>query len=451
MKKNIFMVPLITIFALTGCANHEEKSKEFENALANKFCSDEFFEKHDVKIKQNSDVIYTGINAGLVARSCKNYEMSNTFFDAAEESYKADVDLQGITSKGVKLLTTTLINDSVLDYQGSLYERIMVNSYKALNYMDMDDDENARIEFNRALLRQDSAKDYFAKQIEKNRENLDESAKFTDKENVEESSTKVMSHYDTFFKEFETTKDFVNPYVTYLASVFFYLEKDYGKAADLFKEVAIVNPNNKQVQQQRKLFEKRASSVSKKKAKKNIFIAYEDGFGPAKEELKFTLPLPVYDKLITSTFAMPTLKKRAASYGVIKANNIETSPMVDFDSVVATEFKINLPAEITKSVASTIIKTGLNATVAKHDATGGFLALASSLATTMSTQADIRSWRGLPKTASMAMLENKGKINIVTASGEEIIKQKVDKNKDILVIVRSFAPYLPSQVSIIER
>lgn len=449
MKKSIFAVSMV--IALAGCAGHEQKSKDFENALANKFCGEEFFAENEKKITRNSDVIYTGINVGLVARSCKQYEKSNMFFDAAEESYKRDVDLQNVASKGAKMAATTLVNDNILDYQGTLYERIMVNSYKGLNYMNLGDYDNARVEFNRALLRQDSAKDYFAKQVAQNRKKLDKADEEKNKANIDKSSTEIMGKYDDFFNEFETTKDFVNPYATYLSSMFFYLEKDYGKAADLFKEIAVIHPHNKQVQNQRKLFEQRANSVSSKKAKKHIFVAYEDGFGPMKEEFKFTLPLPFDGKLITSTFAMPMLKKRDASYGLIKVNDVKSSQVVDFDSVVATEFKITLPGEITKAVVSTVIKTGLNAAVAKNDSTGGFLALASSIATTMATQADVRSWRGLPKTASVVMLENKGKVEIMAANGEEILSQKVDKNKDVLILVRSFAPYLPTQVSIIER
>lgn len=449
MKRIAFTVSLA--IALAGCAGHEQKSKDFENALANKFCSDSFFAEHEAKIKRNSDVIYTGINAGLVARSCQGYDKSNMFFDAAEESYKNDVDLQNVASKGAKTVMSTLVNENVLDYKGTLYERIMVNSYKGLNYMSLGDFDEARIEFNRALLRQDKAKEYFAKQVEKNREKLDESAEYTDKENLDENTSEIMSKYDNLFKEFETTKDFVNPYATYLASVFFYMEKDYGKAADLFKEVAVINPKNKQIQKQFKAFEKRANSITTKKAKNYVFVAYEDGFGTIREEFKFTLPLLIDRKIITSTFAMPTLKKREASFGSLKINNVKTSQVVDFDSVVATEFKINLPGEITKSVASTVVKTALNVAVAKNDSTGGFLALASSIATTVATQADVRSWRGLPKTASVSMLENTGKVEILAANGEEIFNQKVDKNKNVLIVVRSFAPYLPAQVSVIER
>lgn len=103
----------------------------------------------------------------MIARNCGDFNKSNVFFDAVEESYKYDVDLENVSPKATKFVGTTLLNDTIVDYDGSLYERIMVNIYKALNYMEEDDYENARVEFNRALMRQDKAKEYFAKEIEK--------------------------------------------------------------------------------------------------------------------------------------------------------------------------------------------------------------------------------------------------------------------------------------------
>lgn len=449
MKKLVLTVALAT--ALAGCAPHAQKDRDFENALVNKFCSDEFFGQNESKIQKNNDVIYTGINAGLVARGCSEYGKSNTFFDAAEEAYKTDVDLENLASKGARTVASTLINDNVFDYGGTLYERIMVNAYKGLNYMSLNDFENARVEFNRALMRQDKAKDYFANQIEKNRQDLDKSKQVIGEEGFNKSTDDIMGKYDDLFREFETTKDFVNPYATYLASVFFYMDKDYGKASDLLREVATINPKDAQLQKQYKLFEQRARSLTSKKAKNYIFVAYEDGFGTIKDELRFMLPLPVEGQLITTTFAMPTLKKREASFGHIQVNKTSTSRVVDFDSVVATEFKLELPGVITKAVASTVAKTAINAVVAKNDATGGLLALASSALTAVATQADTRSWRGLPKSASVLMLDNNGRLDIHAPNGEELLKQSVSRDKNVLVVVRSYAPYYPTQISVIER
>src|SRR5690606_29758363 len=173
----------------------------------------------------------------------------------------------------------------------------------------------------------------------------------------DKTNNEVMSKYDNLFREFETTKDFINPHATYLASVFFYMDKDYGKASDLFREIAIIHPENSQIQKQFKLFEERANAITSRKDKNYIFISYEDGFGTVKDEFKFTLPLSVDKKIITTTFAMPTLKKRNASHDSLYINNVQTSKVVDFDNIVATEFQLDLPGVITQAVASTIVKT----------------------------------------------------------------------------------------------
>ena len=449
MKRTV--LTLAVVAALAGCAPHAQKEKDFENALVNLFCSDSFFSRNEAKIEQKSDVIFTGINAGLVARGCTNYEKSNMFFDAAEQSYKDDVDLENVAAKGARTMLSTLVNDNMFDYGGTLYERIMVNAYKGLNYMSLDDFENARVEFNRALMRQDKAKEYFAKQIEKNRQDLDSSKKALGDEGLSKSTDDIMAKYDNLFREFETSKEFVNPYATYLASVFFYMDKDYGKASDLLREVALVNPKNQQLQAQYKQFEQRARSITNKKAKNYIFVTYEDGFGAIKDEFKFVLPLRIEGKWVSSTFSMPTLKKRTPSFGNIQVNKNTTSSVVDFDSVVATEFKFELPGVVTKAIASTLTKTAMNAAAAKNDSGKGMLTLASSVLTTAATQTDTRSWRGLPKSASVLMLENNGKLEIKAPNGEELLKQTVKKDRYVLVVVRSYAPHFPTQISVIER
>lgn len=49
----------------------------------------------------------------------------------------------------------------------------------------------------------------------------------------------------TYLKNLIQQKNFINPYATYLASIFFFMDKDYRKAADLFREVAIIYPKTK--------------------------------------------------------------------------------------------------------------------------------------------------------------------------------------------------------------
>ena len=111
------------------------------------------------QVNKDNDPIFVGLHAGSLARSCGQFAKSNEFFDLAEHKYKHDVDLENIGKKGAKLITSVVFSDAFNDYDGNMYERIMVNVYKGFNFMSLGDYENARVEFNRAALRQEVAKD----------------------------------------------------------------------------------------------------------------------------------------------------------------------------------------------------------------------------------------------------------------------------------------------------
>lgn len=214
-------VALLMGLFLTACSNHQASNQTFEQQLKQNFCGEDFFKQNEEKIKKKDDVIYTGINTGSIARSCAQFEKSNFFFNAAEESYKTDVDLKNPVAKGAKVAVGALLNETLMDYDGSLYERIMVNVYKGLNYLELKEFDEARVEFNRALERQNKAKQYFAKQIQKDKEEQEKAKKDPNyKENMGKNTQTIMSEYDKMFSgEFKAQKNFTNPYATYLASI----------------------------------------------------------------------------------------------------------------------------------------------------------------------------------------------------------------------------------------
>ncbi|RAZ61647.1 hypothetical protein [Campylobacter hyointestinalis] len=56
---------------------------------------------------------------------------------------------------------------------------------------------------------------------------------------------------------------------------------------------------------------------------------------------------------------------------------------------------------------------------------------------------DTRSWLSLPKTASIAMVENTGSYIIKDSNGNEISKGNIEKNKNALIWVRSVSGSKP--------
>ena len=443
MKKSALFATLLAVNALfCACSNHSSNNLFYQEALKNKYCSESFFNDERKKVDKGNDTIYIGLNVGALARNCENYEQSIYFFDKAEEAYKYDVDLQGLGKKSVKMLSSTLINENINDYEGTLYERIMVNVYKGLNFMSLKDFANARVEFNRALMRQDKAKEYFAKQIESNRKEFDEAKQDANYEqNMGNNYNTISARYEHLLKDFATTQDFVNPYATYMASVFFFLDGDYKRAQDLFKEVAIINKNSAEFNKEFNIFENYAKSLNPQSLQKYVFVVYESGFGAGLDEFAITLPFTFDGNVVTSSLALPTLKKRTNSYEYVVANGSKVADFVDFDNIIATEFKANMGFRVGKALSSTIVKTTMNLAVAKNDPTGGYLSLATSLFNSATTKADLRFWSALPKYAKILALENTGSIVINSDNGTTLYKnEELPQDKNLLIIVKSHTP-----------
>ena len=133
---------------LSGCAavtGHKGAMNNFDASLESNKCD---FAMVDEKIKDDNDTILWGIQGGSLARNCMDYKKSITLFDKAEQKYKEDVDKDNVANNALESSASVLVNNNVNDYEGNTYEKVMVNTYKALDFASLNDHQNARVEFN---------------------------------------------------------------------------------------------------------------------------------------------------------------------------------------------------------------------------------------------------------------------------------------------------------------
>lgn len=443
----------VIALAFSGCANFTlgtaKTQVDFNQEFLKPDCANEnYLQAQMEQVNKDNDPIFVAINAGSIARSCGDFNKSNEFFDLAESKYKYDVDLESIGKKGAKLATSLVLSDTFNDYDGNMYERIMVNVYKGFNFMSLGDYENARVEFNRAALRQEVAKEYFKQEIAKEKKEQEKAKKDPNyTKEVQNGIEEIKSEYEHLFDGYNVAKEFTNPYASYAQAVFSFMDKDYAKAIDKFKEISAIN---KKAVPFEKNFSKAANSV--KGGKNYIFLAFEDGLGSKKDEFKLTIPLPINDKITATSLTFPKIVKRDASLKTLSLNGVKSFEIANFDDIFATEFKIELPGIILKSVMSSVAKGAVAGAVANNTSGigGDLVSLGVGVLLSAINKTDTRSWLTLPKTASIAMVENKGSYSIKDSSGKEIAKGKVKKGKNALIWVRSVAGAEP-QVVVIEK
>jgi hypothetical protein len=168
---------LLTAFFIGGCNAPKSSLNKFNESLRAEALSSSNFTKSiqfaqskqsKSKNPKKEDLLWS-LQLGCIERMNKNYSQSNEYFDKSEEMLNY-FDYQNKTVDSAAAIVT---NENIVPYAGEEYDGIMVNTYKALNFMALGNNELARVEFNRALDRQRRAAEKFAAEISKLKKELD--------------------------------------------------------------------------------------------------------------------------------------------------------------------------------------------------------------------------------------------------------------------------------------
>lgn len=456
LTKPTCVVVFFIILCTSGCASMAQK-KEL-SAFNDLYSSGHYMEAAKKEIEEKGDekadpsTLLQTLQAATALRYARQYEQSSSLFDECEDIIKYH-DEQMLASDAASYIGAVLINDAVLDYRGREYDGVMVNTYKALNFWQEGKKDLARVEFNRALDRQRRAKERFAVEMAKLKEGLakkqeEENKKAKDKniheldikKNIENPEIdKILRERYSNLYEFKAYPDFINPFTTYIAGLFFMFEGDYSKSSNLLKEAYGMVDKNPTVKDDFATVE--GISGKQKKDTKSTWIIFENGLGPEKEEFRIDLPILLFtDKVKYTGIALPrlVLRDRAYSHLTIKTSanrSVQTTPLCSMDRVVQTEFKKRYPATVARAITSTLIKTFGQYLAQKELGTlGGFAAGLYQLAT---TSADIRIWTALPKEFQIAKITapDNGIIMVETPAGNHL-NVNVPRKKNSLVYIK---------------
>lgn len=429
-----FLSGFFLIFVFTGCSF---KAPNNEDLKYKALYSNAEFKKASSYIENNSKLLNT-LESANMQRFAKEYKESNKNFDLAETFFK-DSDMQGTTKNIFNFASSVVLNNTIHEYTPKVYDKIMVNTYKGLNYMMLKNFNQARVEFNRAIYRQKRAKEYFSKEIEKEKEKI-QNQKKKDISAKSETLQKIEAQYTNLFA-FNAYKDFINPYTSYLAGLFFYLDRDYDKASDMFKQALGMDENNEVFQNDFILANQKASSLNVDKSKTYTWIIIEDGLRIKSEEKRINIPLfLVSDDVVVSVITLPYLKdisKIQAKYQAKQDDTVlDINEISSMNKVIKTEFKKRFPLIVTRQLSSAIAKSYLQYEASKNSK--GLLSFASVLFTLYTSKADTRIWSTLPKQFfAMRVLNSESNIEILDNNSTSLVKIKPSDNNRV-VYMRNF-------------
>jgi uncharacterized protein len=462
MKKRLITLSVLAFVA--GCASTQKNSSNnLESNLQQGNTTEAInlaIKNADLDVEKNvlGDQLW-GMQSASLFRMYKQYDKSNAYFDLVEDVMYQE-DTESLLKEGGELVFSTFTNDTFLAYEQSLYDSIMVNTYKALNFTVQGDIANARVEWNRADDRQRRAADYFADKIKEKKEELAKEVAEKQKETGQAdnaSSQKSLSETENILakqgvdmSDWGSYENYVNPFSTYMHGLFFMLaaqdKSDLNKAIDSFTRVNGITKTaaaNESLNIAKNLLKNNSATDDK------VWVVFENGRAIQKEEMRIDLPVFLVSNNIAYTgMALPKLKEQKDYFPSLTANGVNTEIIADMDKIIKAEFKEEFPLilsrEITRTIAKTVVQKQLNDN-------NPLLGLGAGLLQAASTSADLRTWSMLPKNFQAAVIDKPNNNQVVLELNSSAPPMTVDINpeKKSIIYVKAVNPSVTPTIEVI--
>jgi hypothetical protein len=391
----------------TGCKTYQEQNRVIQywnqGNLTNAVVE---ATKQADKNANNKDAIIWRLEQGAVLRANGQYEDSNKAFEAAQgkiDDYaqKAKVRLSQETG-------ALLSNQAELDYEGRAYDGIMLNTYRALNYLALGEPDKARPELIRAYQRQQDAVQDNQKRIEKVQ---DEAARNKDSAAIKRAQNdpglqSQIQNASTNLNDLKPYAAYVNPFTVYLDGLFFMTDaadnSDLERARKSFERVVDFAPDNHYVKQDLTMVD---GLINGQPLAPTTFVIFETGCAPVRDQVRISIPI-IVTKVSYIGAAFPTLKPQGNYVPGLTVTadgkNFGTSLVSDMDSVIGLDFKNEMPIVITKTIAATVVKGvaayAANQAAGQQNEWAGLLTqIGTAIYQAAVNIADERTWTTLPK------------------------------------------------------
>jgi len=363
----------VALMGLTACATHQNKMIPLQSEIVGGQCAPALEKLQKLADEDSDDRLLYLMEYASALQICRDYKLSTDYFLQADKL----AEQQDYTSIS-RTLGATLLNEQMIQYKGDKFEKLFINAMAAINFIEMNDYENAMVEVRRInektkkfaeeerrSFELNSFASYLSGLIYEQSNNWDDACiSYKDAYNIDQSFRAV-------------TADMLTAC---------WRAKRYDEFATLVKKV---NPSNDEIE-----FAKRP-----KKNKNEITIIYLQGWGPKKtdrpnfhyrtsglshNDYPMLEGSPSTTKRIAVTSANPAdtiFKESQTIYSVEKAA-IATLE-ADYASLAARRFG----ARVAKEVVADQIR--------QKDKALGDLAWVIMVA---AERADLRNWSFLPET-----------------------------------------------------
>ena len=327
------------------------------------------------------DSILWRLEKGAVLRAAGDYEASNeAFADALDRIEARDEQSKTRMSQEAKAVMTNLAQ---MDYEAGWCDRVMLHTYRALNFMALGESDMVRTELMAAYFEQQEAVQRNAKRIEKalaeaegkgdTEEEKSKSKVDVDRARQDPQLAAALQQSYGHLDDHTAYSNYVNPYCEMLQGLYFMAAavdgSDVERSRTAWSRIMSMCRDNEYALLDALMVERHASGEPLPDL---TYVIFETGCAPTRESIRIDLPIFAISSGVTYVgAAFPNLVKKDDCHGnlAVYAGGSEypTSLLCDMDAAIGQEFKNELPVTITKTLIGTASKTGAQSVGSKGD------------------------------------------------------------------------------------
>ena len=373
---------ILLLIILSGCATYQSKVAPARNYLMQGQCDlalknlDEFSQKID-----GDQLVYL-MDYGSALQICGDYKKSNQIFSTAEKL----ADQNDYHSAG-RIAGATLLNEEMLQYKGDTFEKLFLNVSQALNYIQLQNFDDALVEVRKMNQK-------FVKLNSENKKNYE-----------------------------------LNSFSKYLSGLIWEADHKYDDACIDFKDAYFLDTNYRSVaadmlrtcwkaqrtDEYRKLSKKiSATDIEIKKSKENqkteLILIFLQGWGPRKQQRPG-------DRISAHLIPVNSVTQRLKAE--LNDQTYLSESVYNVESAAIQTLNDDYASLVTRRIAARVAKEVLAAQIRQKD---GALGAVAWLAMVASERADLRQWSIFPKTFQILRIpvvagENKIKLSGLNSMG----------------------------------
>jgi uncharacterized protein len=356
--------------------------------------------------RSDKDLLYY-LELGELQRLNHRYDESEKAWLAADGHVQAwENTAMANPEKVLGSITSVLVNDKTIPYEGHDYEKVMLTTRLALDRLARGDFDMARVDIKRTHEREAIIAELREKELKKTE---DEARKHGVRTGFKELNGYPVQTIDN--PEINALKNsYENAFSHYLAGFVYEALGEPSLAAAGYRHAIELQPG-------RPLLEDALAGLDTRVMVRDdgytdVLFVLESGVAPARKSRQFNLPIPYRDRLLFVPVSFPVIAPTQPAFmpsglQITGEAAISTTLLTSVDLMARKALQEEMPGIMLRGMIRSTSKAAAQYQASKNSNQSGLVALAGlavTIGTVVTESADERGWRSLPSQIAIARL-----------------------------------------------